>query len=146
MELLGIICSSFPAQNGASGEASVKGYVLALEDIDPTAVISVLTNIIKGTQKDFGRVWRPTPAEIAEWSRQAALAAHKRSVPLYSGIIETDFGHGMIDMRGLTVDEQDMVLRYKGISPDGKNLALMSLDEKREALSWKALAKTRMDG
>jgi len=108
---------------------------MALEEIDPDAVVTVLKAVIKGTHPDFNRVWRPTPAELAEWARIEALDAKRRNTPLYSGILEADFGHGRIDMRGLTVEEQDLVLRHKGMTPDGHNLAMLSLEAKKRALA-----------
>lgn len=71
--------------------------------------------------------------ELAEQCRLFDDLRTRTVVPLFSGIIEMDFGHGRVDMRGLTVDEQDRVIDAHGVI-DGKNLALLSLEEKQAVL------------
>lgn len=55
-------------------------------------------------------------------------------VLLHNGLIDMDFGHGRIDMRGLTEKEQDRVIALGGVI-SGRNMALLSLDEKRASLN-----------
>lgn len=78
-------------------------------------------------------------SQLAEQARMFHEMYHCEVIPLHSGILEMDFGHGRVDMRGLTVEEQDQVIRRHGFSPDGRNLALLGLDEKRAALAQQAI-------
>lgn len=66
------------------------------------------------------------------------LDAGKKPAPgKYNGLIEMDWGHGRVDLRGLTNDEQDAIIRNHGmigIGENAKDAALMSLEEKLAAL------------
>jgi hypothetical protein len=75
----------------------------------------------------------PTPADMTEWCEHFNAAMHPKVVELYNGLISMDFGHGSVDMRGLTTPEQEMIRRNNG-KINGKNAALMDLETKRAAL------------
>lgn len=75
----------------------------------------------------------PTPADMTEWCEHFNAAMHPKVVELYNGLISMDFGHGSVDMRGLTTPEQEMIRRNNG-RIGGKNAALMDLETKRTAL------------
>jgi hypothetical protein len=112
-------------------------YVSAVEDCGADAVALVCKRISSG-QAGLNSSFPPTPADIAE--RAALLDAGSKPQPLlHNGIIEMDFGHGRVDMRGLKTEEQDEIIRLNGKTPDGRNFALLSLAEKRAALDPKAL-------
>ncbi len=75
----------------------------------------------------------PTPADMTEWCEHFYAAMHPKVVPLYNGLISMDFGHGSVDMRGLTTAEQETIRRNNG-KIGAKNAALLSLEDKRAAL------------
>jgi hypothetical protein len=75
----------------------------------------------------------PTPADMTEWCEHFNAAMHPKVVELYNGLISMDFGHGSVDLRGLTTAEQEMIRRNNG-KINGKNAALMDLETKRAAL------------
>lgn len=76
----------------------------------------------------------PTPADMKEACDHFNAMLHPKVMYLHNGLIEMDFGHGRIDMRGLTEKEQDRVIALGGVI-SGRNMALLSLDEKRAALN-----------
>jgi len=76
----------------------------------------------------------PTPAELAEACATFNDLLHPKVVQLYTGIIEMDFGHGRIDMRGLTRAEQDRIIDSGG-KIAGHNVALLSLEQKRSLIA-----------
>lgn len=108
-------------------------YVDACAEVSLAAVRLVCQRINRG-QAGLNSSFPPSPADIATRA-EAVDDAQKPAPRLFSGILSMDWGHGIVDMRGLTVDEQDLAIQLSGKSPDGRNLALMTLDEKREALA-----------
>jgi hypothetical protein len=90
--------------------------------------------VIAATQR-LGRICKfpPTTAEVFEQCEIANAALHPKVVQLYNGMISMDFGHGRIDMTGLTEREQDAIIKNHGMIGK-KNAALMSLEEKRDGL------------
>lgn len=115
-------------------------YVNACEDCSVESLRIVCNRIASG-RAGLNSSFPPTPADIA--GRAAMLDdTRKPSIPLHSGILQMDWGHGTVDMRGLTVEEQDEVIRLHGRAPDGRNLALMTLDEKRAALKQEKIEAT----
>lgn len=79
----------------------------------------------------------PTAREFATQAKLFELHARRQGnslVLLHNGLLEMDFGHGRVDLRGLTTDEQDRIIKLNGLAPDGRNLALMDLNEKRASL------------
>ena len=73
------------------------------------------------------------------------FAPNKRAgqdVPeMRNGLVEVDFGHGRINLRGLTAEEQDRILDAKGYAPNGKSLAYMPLAEIKLAMQKSDLAQ-----
>ncbi len=86
-----------------------------------------------GVVSEFNPTFGPPSAPIL--AKMARLMEPANLVPLYGGLLEVDFGHGRIDLRGLKIEEQDAIMRQHGKTPDGRNYALLSLDEKRAAIS-----------
>jgi hypothetical protein len=122
------------------------GYLRPVEDHSVEAVKLVCQRIEAG-QAGLNTSFPPTPADIAE--RVAAFEdAVKERPPLYNGLLSADFGHGLVDLRGLTNEEQDRISGLHGILPDGRNIAFLSLEEKRAVLtpeSLKALEDANAD-
>lgn len=110
-----------------------------LEPYSPRAVEHAVRRFGDGGVPGHNTAFVPNGPQIAEQARLFHELYTREVVPLYSGIIEMDFGHGRVDMRGLTVEEQDEVIRRHGVI-DGKNVALLSLEDKRAALKQQALA------
>lgn len=76
----------------------------------------------------------PTPADMSEACEAFNDMLHPKIITLYNGMIDMDFGHGRIDMQGLTEPEQDQIIRQHGLTHDKRNFALLSLAEKKAAL------------
>lgn len=73
----------------------------------------------------------------AQFAEQCALFDRAYSdvkVKLFNGLLESDWGHGRVDLRGLTAKQQDRIIDWHDITPDGRNMALMTLEEKVEAV------------
>ena len=51
-----------------------------------------------------------------------------------------NYGHGLIQLGGLTHEEGRIIDQWKGITPDGKNMAHMQKDELRAAIKQEAIA------
>lgn len=119
-------------------DALLATYERAVDKCSAEAVSLVCQRIASG-QAGLNSSFPPTPADIAE--RAALLdAGNTRPVTLLNGLIEMDFGHGRVDMRGLDDVQQDAIIRGHGMIGN-RNAALMSLDEKVEALkSSKSIA------
>jgi hypothetical protein len=100
--------------------------------------------VIAATQR-LGRTCKfpPTTAEVFEACEHFNTLKNPKVVTLYNGMIDMDFGHGRIDMRGLTTTEQDQIIKLGGKTRDGRNMALLSLDEKRDALKGIEPPKTK---
>lgn len=109
----------------------LNSYVNAVAECSVEAVALVCQRINSG-QAGLNSSYPPTPADIAE--RAALLDVGAKPAPgLYNGLIEMDFGHGRVDMRGLTDWEQERIIKGHGMI-GGKNAALMNLDEKIAAI------------
>lgn len=112
-------------------KAMLSSYLDAVEDCSAESVVRACKRISSG-QAGLNSSFPATPADIAE--RAAAIDETVRErVPQYNGLIEMDWGHGRVDLRGLTNDEQDQIIRGHGMIGD-KNAALLSLEAKRDAL------------
>lgn len=122
--------------------ATVDAYCSAVTDVPFEAV--------KRSTEQFGtgRVERnnsfpPSAAEFAENAREWQMAIAKRAShsgpEMHNGLIECDWGHGRVDLRGLTNAEQDRIIDGKGFV-NGKNLAYLSLPEIRETITQGDLA------
>lgn len=111
-------------------------YTNAVEDIPLEAVEAACRRIASG-QAGLNTSFPPTPADIAD---RARMLESKPQPELHNGLISMNWGHGDVDLRGLTNDEQDSIMRGQG-KIDGKNAALLDLDGKRAALTAVADAR-----
>jgi len=116
-------------------------YSSAVDECSIEAVKLVCQRIASG-QAGLNSSFPPTPADIAE--RAILLDAGGKPAPrLYNGLIEMDWGHGRVDLRGLKQEEQDKLIELKGMMPDGRNAALLTLDQKRDGLKTERIAGPR---
>lgn len=115
---------------------TIEGMAMACADAGPEAVARACQEFARGAL-DRDHRFPPTGAELAARARvwQGALDYRDRKEePLYTGILDVDFGGGKVIMRGLTAAEQDRVLAAKGRTPDGRSLAYKPAAEIRKAL------------
>lgn len=113
-------------------EGLLGSYLGPVEECSVEAVVRTCQRIATG-QAGLSTSFPPTPADIAQ--RAAAYDdANRERVALYNGLIEMDWGHGRVDLRGLAEAEQDAIIRCHGVSPDGTNFAMLDLDGKRSKL------------
>ena len=115
----------------------LNSYVAAVDECTPESVALICKRIAAG-QAGLNTSFPPTPADIAERAAMIDAAAKPR-IPLHNGLIEMDWGHGRVDLRGLTEAEQDKLIELRGMTPDGRNAALLTLEDKRAALRVEAL-------
>lgn len=123
---------------------NLRRYLAAVEDLSVEAVARSVQQFQAGLVERDNRDFAPSAETFAhnarEWQR--ALERRDDSGPeLHNGLIECDWGHGRIDMRGLTNAEQDQIIAAKGRAPDGRSLAYMPLVEIRAALMQTDLAQ-----
>jgi len=125
----------------------VETYCDATKDVS----LEALTRSVE--QFKSGRVERnnsfpPAAAEVAEnarqWQRALDSRASNSGPPLHNGLLEMDWGQGMVNLRGLTNAEQDQVIAAKGVGPDGRSLAYMPVEQIRVAISQGDIAQ--LDG
>ncbi len=123
----------WPAHASKITARTVAPYIDAVSECSLEAIERACrafgTGAVPDWNPDYGP---PVPVRLAMLAR---LLEPTKSVPLYGGLLEVDFGHGRIDLRGLKIEEQDAIMRQHGKTPDGRNYALLSLDEKRAAIS-----------
>lgn len=123
---------------------NLRRYLAAVENLSVEAVARSVQQFQAGLVERDNRDFAPSAETFAhnarEWQR--ALERRDDSGPeLHNGLIECDWGHGRIDMRGLTNAEQDQIIAAKGRAPDGRSLAYMPLVEIRAALMQTDLAQ-----
>jgi len=110
-----------------------------------SATADTLFEAVKRSTEQFasGRVERnnsfpPAAAEFAanarEWQAAITKRAGQDGPEMHNGLIECDWGHGRVDLRGLTRDEQEVVMAGKGVV-NGKNLAYLPLAEIRSVIT-----------
>ena len=122
--------------------AHIDAYAELLEQYGAEAVKAGLDDITSGKVERDDR-FVPNALEI---SRRAAMwrdifdAARTPPAPLHNGLVEMDFGHGAVDMRGLTNEQQDTIIAARGMV-GGRNAATLSRGELLEALGGKALPR-----
>lgn len=121
--------------------------MLAVADASADAVKRSCGQFLAGRVDGHNNSFLPTAAELSAnaraWDRAIAQVTAdqelaKLNKPIETGILTMDFGHGSVDMRGLTTDEQDVIIRSNG-KLGGRNAAFMSLEEKLAALNQEAL-------
>lgn len=124
-------------------EATIASYVAATEEYELEALRQACQRFNKGDVPGHNNAFPPSAPELAEQARLfdgILKNLRAKDVPLYSGLTEIDYGSGRIDMRGLTVAEQDRIMRLGGRAPDGRSLAGMGLADIREALKAEPVA------
>lgn len=133
------LIEGFPSLSGRATRGLIDAYVDASEHCHVSALNQACKRFARGEVPGQNPSYPPTAAEVA--AQAAMLDEHRKRtiVPLHTGVLNIDFGHGRIDMRGLTEPEQDRIIELGGKTPDGRNFALLSLADKRAALDQKAL-------
>lgn len=142
----------FPSSQGQITEHTLGAYMLAVADTSADAVKRSCGQFLAGKVDGHNNSFLPTAAELSANARawDSAIAQvtadqelAKLGVPIDNGLLQMDFGHGNVDLRGLTVAEQDTIIRNNGkiggTMVNGKligaqNAALLTLDQKRAAL------------
>lgn len=81
----------------ATADCSLEGLATAIEQF------------MAGRVSDHNNARMPSGAELAVKARLYAPAEPR--IPLFNGVINSDWGHGAIDLRGLTREQQDRVER-----------------------------------
>lgn len=113
---LKVLFSAFPTAQRTDDHLAAQTYLTVLDGFTIEAIQRSVNQFISGNVASHDGRFAPSAAELArnvkQWddvirTREARLAAP----PLASGILSVDFGHGLIDMTKLTLDEQDYVLR-----------------------------------
>lgn len=142
----------FPSSQAHITDGTLGAYVLAVADVSLEAVKRSCGQFLSGLVPDRNNGFLPTAAELSANARawDAAIAQvtadhelARLGTKIENGLLEMDFGHGVVDMRGLSTAEQDAIINNNGMIGGtmdrghlvgAKNAALMSLDEKRTAL------------
>lgn len=118
-------------------------FLAAVENCSLEAVQRSVKQFTSGLVERENRDFAPSAEAFAHNVRQWQAALDKRDAPqeeLHNGLLEVDYGHGRISMRGLTNDEQDRVMAANGYGPDGKSLAYRPVEEIRQVLQQGDLA------
>lgn len=123
---------------------NLRRYLSAVENLSVEAVARSVKQFNDGLVERDNRDFAPSAETFAvnarEWQR--ALDVRNDTGPvLHNGMIECDWGHGRVDLRGLTNAEQDQIIAAKGRAPDGRSLAYMPLAEIKAALVQRDLAQ-----
>ena len=123
----------FPSSQSSISEGTIAAYMEALEKYPVEAIGQAVNRYLSGDVPGQNRAFLPTAAELASqaglFHRIAGIEARKAaqeqltSYPMGElpppgmealGPLEVDFGKGMIDLRGMTLAEKEIVLSSKG--------------------------------
>lgn len=119
--------------------ATVELYVAATAEFTLESINRSVEQFVTGKVERDNRAFAPSADEFSGnvrlWSNAISKLAERDGPELHSGLISMDFGAGRIDMRGLTVAEQDQIIANKGRAPDGKPLSYLSTSEIRSELT-----------
>lgn len=122
--------------------ATIEIYVSATAEFCLEAIQRSVEQFVTGKVERENRAFAPSTDEfsrnVRRW-QEAIDFRDDRGPPLHNGLLEMDWGQGMINMRGLTEAEQDKIIANKGCGPDGKSLAYMPTEAIRVALSVDAI-------
>ena len=127
------LIEGYPSLAGRATRGLIDAYVDASEHCDIGALNQACKRFARGEVPGQNAAFPPTAAEVAAHAAMLDELRKQTVVRLYNGLLDMDFGHGRVDLRGLTTEEQDQIRRDGGMIGK-KNAALMSLDEKRAAL------------
>lgn len=111
-----MLFAAFPASSRADDLLAVKTYLTVLEPFSTEAVRRSVQQFITGKVPTHDGRFVPSAAELArnvdQWHTVLCqIEENRKALPLASGIMQVDFGHGPIDMSKLSLAEQDEVLR-----------------------------------
>lgn len=123
---------------------NVRAYLKAVESLSVEAVARSVQQFREGLVERENSDFAPSAETFSRNAREWQRAINQRGQDgpeLHNGLIECDWGHGRVDMRGLTTAEQDQIIAAKGRAPDGRSLAYMPLAEIRAALVQTDLAQ-----
>lgn len=137
----------YPSSQSKITEEVVDAYLDAVEQFSPEAVLRACQRFAQGDVPGQSLDFLPPAASVAAQSRMYDQIVGRDSAErqmdriMHTGIVVMDFGHGNVNMVGLTQDEQDKLVKLKGILQDGRNAAWLTLSEKRDGLSGKAIER-----
>lgn len=122
---------------------NVRAYVNAVEAFTVEAVQRSVRQFGSGLV-ERNNAFVPAAPEFADNCRQWQAALDSRGAKdevLHNGLLDSDFGHGRVNMRGLTKEEQDRIIAANGYGPDGKSLAYRPVEEIRTVLQQGDMAQ-----
>lgn len=122
--------------DGYSDQKVTAGFIDALcRTADPfpvDVVAATCDRIASGESPNINRRFLFNQAEFAHELRTLSVAMHPpKRVPIYSGILDVNFGYGRVDLRGLNRAEQERIFASGGKTRDGRNMAFLTLEEKK---------------
>lgn len=137
---------SYPGAASSVSRGTVDAYLRAVDGFSLESVSASVEQFTSGKVERHNRSFVPSADELAEnvgrW-HFAFVARDAKPAPMHTGLVSCDWGNGSVNMRGLTEAEQDLIMKNKGYSPDGKSLAFLGAEQIREILSSPALPGTR---
>lgn len=123
-------------------EDNLAAFIEATKDVSLEALTLSVDQFASG-RVERNNSFPPNSGEVAanarEWQRAIEKRAGQDGPEMHNGLIECDWGHGRVDLRGLTNAEQDLVMAGKGFV-NGKNLAYLPLQEIRSVIEQGDLA------
>jgi hypothetical protein len=129
-------------------DGQITAYIKATAAFDTEALARAVARFREGTVPwfDESRYGPPKPPDFA---REVALhhrVIHRGETNVIAlakpehGHISVDHGFGRISLVGLTRAEVETVDEWKGRTPDGRNMAGMSIEAIKEAINQPVLA------
>lgn len=118
----------------------LNAYLSAVKDFDTAALAAAVARFRKGDVPWFTSTYPPVAPEFA---REVAL--HHRNLHREDnilalkapehGMIDADYGSGKVRLADLTWAEVQIVEKHNGKTPEGRDLAGLTTEEIREALT-----------
>lgn len=137
-KLLKELFSAFPSMAASIESAQVYLSVVAEYRVD--ALKNAVQRFIRGEVAEHNGRFVPSTAELSRVVRDIDWQLRENELfKLYGPSTWVDFGHGRIELRGLSDKEKDRVIDLHGLTADGRNLAFLSIEDKRAALDPTAI-------
>lgn len=119
-------------------------YLAAVADLSVEAVARSVKQFNDGLVERDNRDFAPSAETFSHNARrwQKAIDTRDDTGPkLYNGLLNMDFGRGLVDMRGLKREEQDRIIDLNGVAPDGRSFSGMAIESIKTALEQGEMAQ-----
>lgn len=125
-------------------DGQLKAYLKAVRGLDTEAVAAAVDRFTRGEVPWFAEKFPPTAPDFAREVGLHHRIRHRGESNLLTmrpehGHISVNHGSGSINLVGLTRAEVEKVDEWKGRTPDGRNMAGMTIEQIKDAIAQPTL-------